>query len=69
MVRENKSPLGERMIVTAIANGFLMEDGGKRSEKGSQTSTKFEIPDFPSQIVEDVLKTIRLNHKYNFPNE
>ena len=65
------------MIVTAIANGFLMEDGGKRSEKGSQkrsekgsqTSTKFEIPDFPSQIVEDVLKTIRLNHKYNFPNE
>ena len=66
VVRENKSPLGERMIATAIANGFLMEDGEKRSEKGSQTSTKFEIPDFPSQIVEDVLKTIRLNRKAKY---
>ena len=74
VVRENKSPLGERMIAAAIANGFLMEDGEKRSEKGSQkrsekgsqTSTKFEIPDFPSQIVEDVFKTIRFNSKAKY---
>ena len=32
LVRENKSPLGERMMADAIANGFLLENGEKRSD-------------------------------------
>lgn len=32
-VRENKSPLGERMVTAAIANGFLLENGEKRLQK------------------------------------
>ena len=31
LTRENKSPLGERMMADAIANGFLLEIGKKRS--------------------------------------
>lgn len=74
LVRENKSPRGERMIAAAIANGFLMEDGEKwsqkrsqkGSQKGSQTSTKFEIPEFSTTIVEEVFKAIKLNRKAKY---
>ena len=50
LVRENKSPLGERMMADAIANGFLLENGEKKSDvtasedvdsqKGSQKGQK-----------------------------
>ena len=36
LVRENKSPCSKRMVAAAIANGFLLENGEQRSEKGSK---------------------------------
>ena len=84
LVRENKSPLGERMMADAIANGFLLENGEKRSdvttsesgdsEKGSQKRSKKQtqkkskviIPEFPTPLVEEVYKAIRLNRNAKY---
>lgn len=88
LVRENKSPLGERMIADAIANGFLLENGEKRSdmtisesgdsqkrsEKGSQKrsnkqtqhSSRLNIPEFPTPLVEEVYKAIKLNRNVKY---
>ena len=45
VVTENKSPRGELATEEAIANGFLMENGEKRSEKGSQKRSDLTISD------------------------
>ena len=92
LVRENKSLLGERMMADAIANGFLLENGEKRSdvtisesgdsekgsqkrsEKGSQKRSKKQtqkkskviIPEFPTPLVEEVYKAIRLNRNAKY---
>ena len=81
MVRENKSPRGERAMEEAVANGFLMENGqkngqGKRSDltisdqkpskKPSKKPSSFKIPEFPSQLVEDVYKALKLNRKAKY---
>lgn len=94
MVTENKSPLGERAIEEAIANGFITEAdlqkrldltifGEKPSKKPSnmtenghkkksdvtisdEKQPKFKIPEFPSKIVEDVYKAIKLNRKAKY---
>ena len=42
LVRENKSPLGERMMADAIANGFLLENGEKRSDVTTSESSDFQ---------------------------
>ena len=81
LVTENKSPRGERATAEAIADGFLTEaDLQKRSENGSQKGPdlaisdekqpkkqpKLKIPEFPSKIVEDVYKAIKLNRKAKY---
>ena len=118
LVRENKSPLGERMMADAIANGFLLENGEKRSDvttsessdsqKGSQKRSekgsnmtendegksqkqtqkrtqkrtqkqtrkqtrkqtknlsRLKIPEFPTPLVEEVYKAIKLNPRAKY---
>ena len=39
---ERKSPRGERMVKEAVANGFLLENGQKPSEKGSSVTISDE---------------------------
>ena len=45
LVTERKSPRGERMVKEAIANGFLLENGQKPSEKGSEKGSNMTISD------------------------
>ena len=81
MVTENKSPRGERATAEAISNGFLTENGHKNGHgKGSDLTIsdekqpkkqpkkqlKLKIPEFPSKIVEDVYKAIKLNRKAKY---
>ncbi|MBO7368537.1 MAG: HTH domain-containing protein, partial [Paludibacteraceae bacterium] len=76
LVRENKSPRGERMIAAAIANGFLMEDGEKWSQKPSDLTEnnegKLQKPSnltenvFPTMIVKNVYEAIKLNRKAKY---
>ena len=88
LVKENKSPLGERMMADAIANGFLLENGEKRSDvttseggdsqKGSQKQTRkqtrkqtknpsrLKIPEFPTPLVEEIYKAIKLNPRAKY---
>lgn len=77
MVCEKKSPLGERMTAAAIANGFLLENDEIRSnstildekqpqkvsQKVSRKVSKIQVPEFPSKIVEDVFKALKINPK------
>lgn len=69
-VHVSKSPLGERMMDAAIANGLLMENGEKRSQKGSKKRSKddlkLEMPEFPAPIVENVYKAIKLNRRAKY---
>ena len=102
LVRENKSPLGERMMADAIANGFLLENGEKRSDvtvsegenpqkpsnlteneegktqkqtqkrtqkqtqKQTQNLSRLKIPKFPTPLVEEVYKAIKLNPRAKY---
>ena len=76
LVREKKSPLGERMTAAAIANGFLLENGEIRSnstildekqpKKQPKKWSEMKIPVFPSKIVEDVFKALKLNPKAKY---
>lgn len=43
MVKENKSLRADRMIKEAIDNGLLMENGEKRSQKGSEKRSGLTI--------------------------
>lgn len=74
---ENKSPRGERATAEAITNGFLTENGHKNGrgeepdvtipdEKQPKKQPKLKIPEFPSKIVEDVYKAIKLNRKAKY---
>lgn len=77
LVREKKSPLGERMTAAAIANGYLTEKGEiqqksailnekpsqKGTKKGTRKGTKIKVPVFPSKIVEDVFEALKINPK------
>ena len=79
LVRENKSPRGECMVVAATANGFLLENGEKRSQKPlnmmenyegksqkqTKKQTRLKIPEFPTQLVEEVYKALKLNRRAN----
>lgn len=54
MVREYKSPLGERMITAAIANGLLMEDDKQVSQKQSDlTISEGDNTQKPSNLTEN----------------
>ena len=54
VVTENKSPRGERATEEAIANGFLMENGEKWSQKWSQKRSNLTIFDEkPSNLTEN----------------
>ena len=68
-------------MAEAIANGFLMENGQKNghekrsdltisdqkpSKKPSKKPSSFKIPEFPSQLVEDVYKALKLNRKAKY---
>lgn len=79
VVRENKSPLGERMIASAIANGFLMEDGKQVSQKQSDltisegdntqkpsnlTENNEGKPQKPSNLTENVFPTMIVKNVY-----
>ena len=90
MVREYKSPLGERMITAAIANGLLMEDDKQVSQKQSdltisegdntqkpsnltenderksQNQTNLAFSEFPTMIVKNVYKAIKMNRKAKY---
>lgn len=80
IVCEKKSPLGERMTATAIANGFLLENGEIRSnsaisdqkppkkppKKPSKKPPKMNVSAFPSKIVEDVFNALNLNPKAKY---
>lgn len=80
IVCEKKSPLGERMTATAIANGFLLENGEIRSnsaisdqkppkkppKKTPKKTPKMNVSAFPSKIVEDVFNALNLNPKAKY---
>ena len=76
IVCEKKSPLGERMTATAIANGFLSENGEIRSnsvilnqkppKKPPKKLPKMKVSAFPSKIVEDVFNALKLNPKAKY---
>jgi len=65
------------MTADAIANGYLAENGENRSNsaisgekqpqkgtnKGTRKGTKIKVPVFPSKIVEDVFKALKINPK------
>ena len=54
LVTERKSPRGERMVKEAIANGFLLENGQKPSENGSQKRSDLTISvQKPSNLTEN----------------
>ena len=64
------------MMADAIANGYLAENDEssaktaifdrKPSKKPSKKQPKFIIPEFPSQIVENVFKALKLNRKAKY---
>ena len=68
------------MTTAAIANGFLLENGEKQqktaisdekpsqkgSKKWSKKRSKMKVPEFPSKIVEDVFKALKLNPKARY---
>lgn len=79
MVREYKSPLGERMITAAIANGLLMEDDKQVSQKQSDltisegyntqkpsnlTENNKGKPQKPSNLTENVFPTMIVKNVY-----
>ena len=79
VVRENKSPLGERMVTAAIANGFLMENGehgvqkqsdltiseGDNTQKPSNLTENNEgKPQKPSNLTENVFPTMIVKNVY-----
>ena len=102
LVRENKSPLGEHMVADAIANGFLLENGEKRSNvtiserensqkplnltendegetqkqtqkrtqkqtrKQTKNPSRLKIPEFPTPLVEEIYKAIKLNPRAKY---
>ena len=76
MVKEMKSPRGQRALQEAIARGFVTEnDDGKSQkqpklsiseEKQPQKQPKLKVPKFPAPIVEEVYKAIKLNRKAKY---
>ena len=72
LVRENKSPLGERMMAEAIVNGYLTDSSENRAKtafsnkKPSKKPSNLKVSDFPSQIVEDVFKALKQNRKAKY---
>ena len=76
LVRENKSPLGERMMAEAIVNGYLTENSEnstktafsnkKPSKKTSKKPSNLKVSDFPSQVVENVFKALKMNRKAKY---
>ena len=76
LVCEKKSPLGERMTAAAIANGYLSENGeiNKKTpilrnvslKKQPKKQPKMKVPEFPSKIVEDVFRALKLNRKAKY---
>ena len=76
LVTERKSPRGERMVKEAIANGFLLENGQKPSQKrsdmtiseenGSQKGSRLTISDFPTMLTWNVYGAIKINRKANY---
>ncbi len=72
LVTERKSPRGERMVKEAIANGFLLENGKKPSEKESNVTISDGKPSnltenyFPSMIVKNVYEAIKMNRQAKY---
>lgn len=66
MVTERKSPRADRMIKEAIDNGLLMENGEKRSQKGSQKRSNLTISEFPTPLVKNVYEAIKMNRKAKY---
>ena len=62
IVTERKSPRADRMIKEAIDNGLLMENGEKRSQKGSDLT----ISEFPTPLVKNVYEAIKINRKAKY---
>lgn len=77
MVKETKSPRGERALQEAIAQGFLTGNGEKSQDltipedknghiddqKSSRKPSKAKFSKFPTPIIEEVYKSIKLNRK------
>ena len=66
IVTERKSPRADRMIKEAIDNGLLMENGEKRSQKGSQKGSDLTISEFPTPLVKNVYEAIKINRKAKY---
>lgn len=75
LVRENKSPLGERMVAAAITNGFLMENGGKLLDLTNSESNDTQKPSNltendkektqkPSNLTENIFPTMIVKNVY-----
>ena len=64
------------MMAEAIVNGYLTENSEnstktafsnkKPSKKPSKKQPKFNIPEFPSQVVENVFKALKMNRKAKY---
>ena len=68
LVREYKSPLGERMMAEAIVNGYLTEnsENSTKTAFSNKKPSNLKVSDFPSQIVEDVFKALKQNRKAKY---
>ena len=84
MVKEMKSPRGERALQEAIAQGFVTDNGDKSQDltipedknghknghgddqKSSRKPSKAKFSKFPTPIVEEVYKAIKLNRKAKY---
>ena len=63
-------------MAEAIVNGYLTENSEnstktafsnkKPSKKPSKKQPKFNIPEFPSQVVENVFKALKMNRKAKY---
>ena len=68
LVRENKSPLGERMMAEAIVNGYLTEnsESSTKTAFSNKKPSNLKVSDFPSQVVENVFKALKMNRKAKY---
>ena len=74
MVTEMKSLRGEKALKEAVVQGFVTKNGERNgldnnqrpSKKPSKKPSKMKVPMFPTPIVEEVYKAIKLNRKAKY---
>ena len=70
MVTEMKSLRGEQALKEAVVQGFVTENGERNglnnNQKPSKKPSKMKVSMFPTPIVEEVYKAIKLNRKAKY---